>query len=83
MMDTSCGRCFAKFKCLEQCVCEWRKEKARRSFVGVATNLKPTGNTISLPMNLEKAFGLATKRHKKRKRIERKPLCPAMKPFTQ
>jgi hypothetical protein len=34
-------------------------------------------------MILEKAFGSATKRHKRRKEIEQKPQCLAMNPFTQ
>jgi hypothetical protein len=32
---------------------------------------------------LERAFGSATKRHKRRKEIEREPQCLAMNPFTQ
>jgi hypothetical protein len=34
-------------------------------------------------INLERAFGSATKRHKRRKEIEQKPQCLAMNPFTQ
>jgi hypothetical protein len=39
--------------------------------------------TNPIPINLEKAFGSAAKRHKRRKEIEQKPHCSAVNPFTQ
>ena len=52
---------------------------------GLHPTVKPSGATDCAirGLNLKKAFGLATKRHKRRKGIEQKPLCPAKNPCPQ